>query len=87
MTSTSDDLVYKKLKWRSRRGMLELDLLLLPFLEEEYLGLDAADQQAYVKLLKQDDPDLLEWFSQKSLPEEADLQRLVKMILGRVQPR
>jgi antitoxin CptB len=83
---TSDDVKYKRLKWRSRRGMLELDLLLLPFLEEVYRDLSDTDQSAYEKLLEQDDPDLLEWFSQKSVPEEEDLNRLVRMILGRVQP-
>ena len=84
---TSDDIEYKRLKWRSRRGMLELDLLLLPFLEEVYRDLPVADQQAYIKLLEQDDPDLLEWFSQKSVPEDDNLAKLVKMILGRVQPK
>jgi len=83
---TSDDVKYKRLKWRSRRGMLELDLLLLPFLEEVYKDLSDSDQGAYEKLLEQDDPDLLEWFSQKSVPEEEDLKRLVHMILARVQP-
>lgn len=83
---TTDDIVYKRLKWRSRRGMLELDLLLLPFLEEVYRDLPIEEQQAYVKLLEQDDPDLLEWFSQKSAPEEEDLKRLVAKILARVQP-
>ncbi|MCB1694133.1 MAG: succinate dehydrogenase assembly factor 2, partial [Pseudomonadales bacterium] len=33
----------KQLRWRSRRGMLELDLLLLPFCDEVYEHLGAAD--------------------------------------------
>ncbi len=66
--------------------MLELDLLLLPFLEEVYLDLPEADQNAYEKLLEQDDPDLLAWFSQKATPDDPALARLVSMILRRVQP-
>lgn len=84
---TSDDINFKRLRWRSRRGMLELDLLLLPFLEEVYKDLSNQEQQAYAKLLDQDDPDLLQWFSRKSLPADADLRRLVIMILERVQAK
>jgi antitoxin CptB len=81
-----DDLQFKRLRWRSRRGMLELDLLLIPFFEEVYLDLAEADQGAYELLLEQDDPDLLAWFSQKAIPDDPALTRLVSMILKRVQP-
>jgi|TARA_B110000467_G_C17999459_1_gene304660 antitoxin CptB len=81
-----EDLVYNRLRWRSRRGMLELDLLLLPFFDEEYRGLSTERQAAYVTLLEQDDPDLHVWFSQKGEPEDPDLLDLVRLILDRVQP-
>jgi antitoxin CptB len=81
-----DDLQFKRLRWRSRRGMLELDLLLLPFLEDVYLDLPATGQAAYERLLEQDDPDLLAWFSQKAVPDDPELAGLVEMILRRVQP-
>lgn len=75
-----------KLRWRSRRGMLELDLLLIPFIDEVFPGLPKGEQEAYIKLLEQDDPDLLAWFSQKDTPEDKDLAKLVIKILQRVQP-
>ncbi len=75
-----------KLRWRSRRGMLELDLLLVPFFDEEFSGLSDQMQLTFVKLLEQDDPDLLMWFSNKSEPEDAALAELVSVILDRVQP-
>ena len=84
---TADDITFKRLRWRSRRGMLALDLLLMPFVEEAYKDLTDADQQAYAKLLEQDDPDLLEWFSHQSTPDDHDLRRLVTMILDRTQAR
>ena len=37
-----------RLRWRSRRGMLELDLLLLPFFDDVFLELSDAEQQAFV---------------------------------------
>jgi antitoxin CptB len=76
-----------RLRWRSRRGMLELDLLLLPFFDEEFLALSPAQQETFVTLLAQDDPDLMQWFSQKSEPEDEALRGLVRVILDRNQPK
>ena len=82
---TMDDINFKRLKWRSRRGMLELDLLLMPFFDEVYKDLSEQDQLAYARLLEQDDPDLLDWLSRQSSPEDDDLKRLITMILARIQ--
>ena len=83
---TADDTNFKRLRWRTRRGMLELDLLLMPFFEEMYQDLSEEDQKAYAKLLEQDDPDLLDWLSRQSSPEDDDLKRLIALILARIQP-
>ncbi len=74
------------MRWRSRRGMLELDLLLLPFFDEVFRDLPHENQLAFVKLLEQDDPDLLMWLSNKAVPDDQDMADLVQMILKRVQP-
>ena len=47
-----------RLSWASRRGMLELDLMLLPFLEKVYPSLDEEDQRRYWRLLECEDQDL-----------------------------
>ena len=75
-----------RLRWRSRRGMLELDLLLLPFFDEVYRELEVEQQQTFVDLLEEDDPDLLMWFSRKGVPENKAMADLVEFILARVQP-
>ena len=75
-----------KLRWRSRRGMLELDLLLVPFFDEEFSGLSEQMQLTFVMLLEQEDPALLVWFSNKGEPEDGALAELVRVILKRVQP-
>jgi antitoxin CptB len=75
-----------RLRWRSRRGMLELDLLLLPFFDEVFRDLEPGQQQTFVELLEEDDPDLLMWFSRKGVPENKDMADLVEFILKRVQP-
>ena len=80
------ELELNRMRWRSRRGMLELDLLLLPFFDEEFRDLPYQSQLTFVKLLEQDDPDLLMWFSNKAVPDDQDMADLVQMILKRVQP-
>ena len=66
--------------------MLELDLLLLPFFDEVFRQLPEDEQSAFVRLLEQDDPDLLQWFSRKGESDDPALQALVEEILRRVQP-
>lgn len=81
-----DEMQRNRLRWRSRRGMLELDLLLLPFFDEVFDQLTEADQGIFIRLLDQDDPDLLQWFSRKGVPDDPELAELVEGILNRVQP-
>ena len=66
--------------------MLELDLLLLPFFDEVYRDLPEHQQQAFENLLEQEDPDLLQWFSQQASPTDPAMAELVLVILDRVQP-
>ena len=80
------EMELNRLRWRSRRGMLELDLLLQPFFDEVFRDLPEAVQDTFVILLEQDDPDLLMWFSRKDEPEDKALAELVNLILDRVQP-
>ena len=75
-----------RLRWRSRRGLLELDLLLLPFYDEMYSELEADQQQTFVDMLEEGDPDLLMWCSRKAVPENKQMAELVEIILNRVQP-
>ena len=71
------------LKWRSRRGMLELDVLLEPFSNEALPGLSEEDQKAYVQLLECEDPDLFSWFMSGQRPADPALSRMVDTVLER----
>ncbi|ARU31232.1 hypothetical protein CAP31_05740 [Sulfuriferula sp. AH1] len=44
-----------ELRWRCRRGMLELDTVLTAFLETGYPRLNPVQQQAFAELLMLDD--------------------------------
>ena len=69
-----------RLFWGSRRGMLELDLVLLPFLENVYPGLEQADKESYWKLLESEDQDLFAWFMRREDPSDRELQRIVDIV-------
>ena len=75
------DVEYRKLCWRSRRGMLELDRLLIPFVQEKYLQLTKEDQPLYVQLLACEDIDLLDWLVYHIKPQDPHIARIVGIIL------
>jgi len=79
MTEPSEEL--SRLFWHSRRGMLELDLLLVPFVREIYPALDKENQARYRQLLACEDQDLFAWFMRRSQPDDANLQQIVQLIL------
>ncbi|MDB4837539.1 succinate dehydrogenase assembly factor 2 [Marinomonas sp.] len=87
MSENETSLSFKRLKWHCRRGMLELDLLLEPFLDEVFLTLDDVDKDRFYKLIECEDQDLFLWFMQKEVPQDADLARIVEIIVTRVQPK
>lgn len=69
-----------KARWRSRRGMLEVEAALLPFVRERLDGLAAADREAYARLLEEDDWTLHDWLRGASQPADASLRRIVALI-------
>ncbi len=83
MSSTSPGLSkteITRLRWRCRRGMLELDLFLEPFVNEVYAQLTSEEQSAFKRLLDATDPELYAWFTGQAVPEEAALINIVERI-------
>lgn len=74
------DIDYKKLVWHSRRGMLELDLLLLPFARERLPDLTDGDQKDYIRLLREEDQDLFAWLVDRHQHPDPALQSLISEI-------
>ena len=73
------------LRWQCRRGLKELDVLLEPFMEEHYRDLPEDEQQLFRRLLEQEDVDLLAWFMQYLRPEDPDLERMIHVVLRRLE--
>ena len=69
-----------KLRWRCRRGMKELDLLLTRYVDERYREATPDEQQAFRKLLDTEDPLLYAYFIGGQPPPDAVLSSLLQQI-------
>lgn len=74
-----------RLKWACRRGMLELDVLFMPFVDEAFEALTEPQKLIFERLLTSDDPDLFAWFMGHQKCEDKELADMVQHILSRVK--
>ena len=75
-----DERRLERLRWRSRRGLLELDVVLKEFLDQHYAGLSSDEQDAFEKLLTTPDQTLLAYLQGSLNPPEKELMQLVTKI-------
>ncbi len=71
----------RRLSWQCRRGMLELDHLLMRFLSIGYRDLDATSRATFVRLLDSQDQDLSDWFMSRAVASDAELSDMVRRII------
>ena len=69
-----------RMRWAARRGMLELDLVLGPFVVSRYAQLSPPDRHRFEQLMQCEDQDLFAWFMQRAQPDE-ELAGIVSQIL------
>ena len=74
-----------RLRWACRRGMLELDVLFMPFVEEAYDSLSDENKNIFERLLECQDPELFAWFMGHEICEDQELNSMVQFILQRVK--
>ena len=81
----ADPLKRARLRWRSRRGLLENDLLITRFLDQHETTLTDQEVDAFSRLMELGDNDLLNLLlARKALEGEADLPH-VHALLTRLQ--
>jgi antitoxin CptB len=76
-----DEQDVNRMRWASRRGMLELDLVLEPFVSARYAGLDDNDKNRYRDLMLCEDQELFGWFLGRKIPDDPELAAIVRTIL------
>ena len=77
------DLI-NKLKWQCRRGMLELDVVLIPFLEQHFNQLSKENKKLFEQLLEQADPDIYTWIMGYGECNQAALVPIIDLIRNRM---
>nr|WP_305890948.1 succinate dehydrogenase assembly factor 2 [Methylomonas sp. WSC-7] len=68
------------MRWRCRRGTLELDLMLLRYLENRYLAAELSEQQTFLRMLELEDTELMRYLMGEQLPNDESLKNLVLAI-------
>jgi antitoxin CptB len=70
-----------RMRWAARRGMLELDLVLEPFVASGYAQLNEVERRSFKQLMECEDQDLYAWFMQRGQPSDPELAGIVEQIL------
>jgi antitoxin CptB len=70
----------KRLRWRCRRGMRELDQLMLRYLDQCWPTAEDAERALFLQVLDCEDDKLWRWFMGRERPENAELDAIVSLI-------
>jgi antitoxin CptB len=62
-----------RLRWQCRRGMKELDTVLLRFLEQDYERSEQHIRDAFCRILEMSDPQIFDYLLGRQAPETPDL--------------
>ncbi len=73
-----------RIEWECRRGMRELDKMIMPFYQEYFDSLTDVQQQTFVEMLSYTDPELFRWFMNQDTPPTEALQEMVNLIRSKL---
>ena len=71
-----------RLRWQCRRGMRELDELLIRYLEARYPGADEDEKAAFQAVLALPDPELNGYLLQRQTPSSESIAGVIETILS-----
>ena len=77
---SAEDTELKRLRWRCRRGMRELDQLLNRWLDREWTRSSESERGIFLRLLDIEDDRLWRWFLGHETAPDVDLDSLVQRI-------
>jgi antitoxin CptB len=78
--SAVQDLQIRRLRWRCRRGLKELDVLLERFVRTRLPGASPPERAAFEELLALPDPDLAGYLLGEEVPRQPAMAQLVASI-------
>tara|TARA_Y100001970_G_C14077798_1_gene772994 strand:- start:165 stop:425 length:261 start_codon:yes stop_codon:yes gene_type:complete len=71
----------KKFLWQCRRGLWELDVILVPFVERNFEDLNADNKDLLKELLSYEDFEVFDLLVNKKDPKDSKMKPLVDLIL------
>ena len=74
-----------RLRWRCRRGMRELDVMLSRYLDRIWDTASPVERDAFAQLIELQDPELFAYLVGPTIPDE-DAQRAVVACIRRLGP-
>ena len=72
----------KKILWQCRRGLWELDAILIPFVERNFDDLDSENKTLFIELLSYEDIEVFDLLVNKINPKDKKMKPLVELILN-----
>jgi antitoxin CptB len=76
----NDEKELRKLRWQCRRGMLELDLALRVFMDQQFASLTSHERATFRRLLDTPDAQLQAWLLNHEEVPDYELRQLIKRI-------
>ncbi len=77
---SDDEVELRKLRWRCRRGMRELDQLLERWLDQAWRQSPTREREVFLRLLGTEDDTLWRWFLGHESPPDVEIAALVERI-------
>ena len=75
-----DEVELRKLRWRCRRGMRELDQLLERWLDQAWRQSPTREREVFLRLLDTEDDTLWRWFLGHEVSSDVEIASLVERI-------
>jgi len=66
-----------RLRWRCRRGIKEMDIILQRFLEQRYFSLPCRQKRLFEQILDEADLDILDWILGRRRPSRSEYEELI----------
>lgn len=70
----------ERARWRCRRGLLELDIVLQRFMDKHYTQLSETELQQFATLLDLSDNDLWDMITTRKELEETNLRPVLQLL-------
>lgn len=71
---------FERARWRCRRGLLELDIVLQRFMDQHYTQLNEEGLQQFERLLALPDNDLWDLITARQVRTDNDLQQVLELL-------